>query len=252
MVSRLRILVVRDSLRLPLLAVVGHFDYYLSRVFDFRSFYLKSIFADNFSFQLLSRESSSNIANSRLLEAFRNDGHLSFAFQWSANWSDLVNDRLFVVGKLDVLTTVLSHDDLFTSIDSNSDQVAVAMASLAACRVFVYVKGLEVGVTHVVLEGRGVAHDEVVFHDGGVGEDGLVEDAHSFVVTEVNEVLAMYFDLSVAGIWAADRTDGVDDRCFIVEVWDGRRPEIIFKRNPQVNKARLVVLGDNTLDLTGR
>lgn len=154
MVSRLRILVVSDSLRLPLLAVIGHLDYRLSGVFDFRSFYLKSISADNLGFQFLSRESSSNIAQTGLLEALRNNGHLSLAFQWSANWGDLVDDGLFVVGKLGADSTVLSIDNLFTAINGNTELVAVAMASLAAGRVFVHVKRLEVGVTHVVLEGR--------------------------------------------------------------------------------------------------
>jgi hypothetical protein len=71
-------------------------------------------------------------------------------------------------------------------------------------------------------------------------------------VAKVSKVLSMDFNLSVACVRTAGRSDGVYLRSFVIEVRNSRRPEIIFKRNPQVNEARSVILGSNAFNLTGR
>jgi hypothetical protein len=97
-----------------------------------------------------------------------------------------------------------------------------------------------------------VAHNKIIFHNSSISEDGLIEHAHSFIVSKVNKVSAMNFNLSVTGVRTTDRSNRVDSRSLVVKVWNSRGPEIIFQGNLKINETRLLISRRNTFNLTGR
>jgi hypothetical protein len=142
-ISSLGILIVRDSLALPLLAVVGYLNDNLSRQFNLRSYDLESIFADYFGLQFLGRESDSDITQSWLLKIQRINSRFCTALKRTSNRANRSNFSLFVVSELDVFCLikvfVFPANNLFSSINGNSNNIVVTMRSLMTHGVFVIV-----------------------------------------------------------------------------------------------------------------
>lgn len=142
-IGGLGILIVRHSLGLPLLAVVGNLNDSLSGQFNLRSLDLKGVLAYDFSFQFLGRESDSNITQAWLLKVHGINRHFSTAFKRTSDRADGPNFSLFVVSELDVLggTQVFFFpaNNLFASIDGNSNNVVVTVRALVTSRMLIIV-----------------------------------------------------------------------------------------------------------------
>ena len=68
----------------------------------------------------------------------------------------------------------------------------------------------------------GVAQDRLFVDNSRICENGLVEDADSLIMPQVDKVLASDSQLGEARFWAADWLHGAHDWGLIIEVGDRR------------------------------
>ena len=69
----------------------------------------------------------------------------------------------------------------------------------------------------IVENGGRITFDDVFLHDGGIGPDGLVENALSLVKAHVNEVLSFNGDLGVSVVGTTNGSDGLNDGGLVVQ-----------------------------------